>query len=156
MYVEVSLSGNTVKKNIFLQRESRIKIKLLTARNSRAEIFFKWDLYKSAKFSHSSGNPDAVTCQDDIYQIQSRCLPKIFVTFILNSSFSCKRNHMTSLLRWQECTANIFSSMITNDGSKDLVLSMYSSSKRKKKRNTHIYFNTNYHTEMKLVPIIMD
>ena len=31
---------------------------------------------------------------------------------------------------------------------------MYSSSK--KKRNTPIYFNTNYHTEMKLVPIIMD
>ena len=31
---------------------------------------------------------------------------------------------------------------------------MYSSSK--KKRNTPIYFNTNYRTEMKLVPIIMD
>ena len=26
----------------------------------------------------------------------------------------------------------------------------------KKKWNTPIYFNTNYHTEMKLVPIIMD
>ena len=32
--------------------------------------------------------------------------------------------------------------------------SMYSSSK--KKQNTPIYFNTNYLTEMKLVPIIMD
>ena len=31
---------------------------------------------------------------------------------------------------------------------------MYSSSN--KKRNTPIYFNINYHTEMKLVPIIMD
>ena len=31
---------------------------------------------------------------------------------------------------------------------------MYSS--LKKKRNTPIYFNTNYRTEMKLVPIIMD
>ena len=31
---------------------------------------------------------------------------------------------------------------------------MYSSSK--KKQNTPIYFNTNYHTEKKLVPIIMD
>ena len=29
-------------------------------------------------------------------------------------------------------------------------------SKSKKKRNTPIYFNTNYRTEMKLVPIIMD
>ena len=29
-------------------------------------------------------------------------------------------------------------------------------SKSKKKRNTPIYFNTNYCTEMKLVPIIMD
>ena len=28
--------------------------------------------------------------------------------------------------------------------------------KKKKKRNTPIYFNKNYHTEMKLVPIIMD
>ena len=27
---------------------------------------------------------------------------------------------------------------------------------KKKKRNTPIYFNTNYRTEMKLVPIIMD
>ena len=25
-----------------------------------------------------------------------------------------------------------------------------------KKRNTPIYYNTNYHTEMKLVPVIMD
>ena len=36
---------------------------------------------------------------------------------------------------------------------------MYSRSKKKKetkKRNTPIYFNTNYRTEMKLVPIIMD
>ena len=31
---------------------------------------------------------------------------------------------------------------------------LYSSSK--KKRNTPIYFNTNYRAEMKLVPIIMD
>ena len=31
---------------------------------------------------------------------------------------------------------------------------MYSRSK--KKRNTPIYFNTNYHIEMTLVPIIMD
>ena len=29
-------------------------------------------------------------------------------------------------------------------------------SKSKKKRNTPIYFNTNYRREMKLVPIIMD
>ena len=29
-------------------------------------------------------------------------------------------------------------------------------SKSKKKRNTPIYFDTNYRTEMKLVPIIMD
>ena len=29
-------------------------------------------------------------------------------------------------------------------------------SKSKKKRNTPIYFNTNYRTEMKLVPIIID
>ena len=35
-----------------------------------------------------------------------------------------------------------------------LLSSMYSQSK--KKRNTPIYFNTNYRTEMKLVPIIMD
>ena len=35
-----------------------------------------------------------------------------------------------------------------------LYLIMYSSSK--KKRNTPIYFNTNYRREMKLVPIIMD
>ena len=28
--------------------------------------------------------------------------------------------------------------------------------KRKKKRNTLIHFNTNYRTEMKLIPIIMD
>ena len=28
--------------------------------------------------------------------------------------------------------------------------------KRKEKRNTPIYFNTNYRTEMKMVPIIMD
>ena len=35
-----------------------------------------------------------------------------------------------------------------------LIQRMYSRSK--KKRNTPIYFNTNYHTEMKLVPIIMD
>ena len=28
--------------------------------------------------------------------------------------------------------------------------------KKKKKRNTLIYFNTNYRTEMKLIPIIMD
>ena len=28
--------------------------------------------------------------------------------------------------------------------------------KKKEKRNTRIYFNTNYHTEMKLAPIIMD
>ena len=33
-------------------------------------------------------------------------------------------------------------------------VAMYS--KSKKKRNTPIYFNTNYRTEMKLVPIIMD
>ena len=34
---------------------------------------------------------------------------------------------------------------------------MYSGSKkRKKERNTFIYFNANYRTEMKLVPIIMD
>ena len=33
---------------------------------------------------------------------------------------------------------------------------MYNSSKKKKKRNTPIYFNANYRTEMKLVPIIMD
>ena len=33
---------------------------------------------------------------------------------------------------------------------------MYSKSKKKRKRNTPIYFNTNYRTEMKLVPIIMD
>ena len=32
-------------------------------------------------------------------------------------------------------------------------LSMYS---RAKKKNTPIYFNTNYHTEMKLVPIMVD
>ena len=29
-------------------------------------------------------------------------------------------------------------------------------SRSKKKKNIPIYFNTNYHTEMKLVPIIMD
>ena len=34
------------------------------------------------------------------------------------------------------------------------MFTMYS--KSKKKRNTPIYFNTNYRTEMKLVPIIMD
>ena len=34
------------------------------------------------------------------------------------------------------------------------ICTMYSRSK--KKRNTPIYFNTNYRTEMKLVPIIMD
>ena len=28
--------------------------------------------------------------------------------------------------------------------------------KRKKERNSRIYFNTNYRTEMKLVPVIMD
>ena len=33
---------------------------------------------------------------------------------------------------------------------------MYSSSKKKKKRNIPIYFNTNYRIEIKLVPIIMD
>ena len=34
---------------------------------------------------------------------------------------------------------------------------MYSRSKKQKqKRNTPIYFNTSYCTEMKLVPIIMD
>ena len=33
------------------------------------------------------------------------------------------------------------------------VFTMYSRSKRKKKT---IYFNTNYHTEMKLVPIFID
>ena len=37
---------------------------------------------------------------------------------------------------------------------KRLKLVMYS--KSKKKRNTPIYFNTNYRTVMKLVPIIMD
>ena len=34
------------------------------------------------------------------------------------------------------------------------IKNMYS--RAKKKRNTPIYFNTNCHTEMKLVPIIMD
>ena len=33
---------------------------------------------------------------------------------------------------------------------------MHSRSKKKNQRNTYIYFNTNYRTEMKLVPIIMD
>ena len=33
---------------------------------------------------------------------------------------------------------------------------MYSRSKKKKSRNTPIYFNTNCRTEMKLVSIIMD
>ena len=33
---------------------------------------------------------------------------------------------------------------------------MYNRSKKNNKRNTPIYFNTNYRTEMKLVPIIMD
>ena len=28
--------------------------------------------------------------------------------------------------------------------------------KKKEKRNTPIYFNTNYRTEMKLVPVMMD
>ena len=36
------------------------------------------------------------------------------------------------------------------------MMSIYSKSKKKKKkRNIPIYFNTNYHTEMKLVPIII-
>ena len=39
---------------------------------------------------------------------------------------------------------------------KKLVCWRYSRSKKEKKRNTPIYFNTNYRTEMKLVPIIMD
>ena len=33
---------------------------------------------------------------------------------------------------------------------------MYVQQVKKKKRNTLSYFNTNYGTEMKLVPIIMD